>query len=265
MSFYTEVVGYLAPVAYWRLGEASGTVAADERGLYPGTYVNAPTLGVAGGITGDTNTGVTFVPASTTYMNVPHASGINITGDLTICAWVYCPSNQSNYAAILSKRTSSVATPYTFHFRSTTNTLGFAYTNAAGTTWYDDANGGVVPTGQWAFVAVVREPNVPRVTYYVNGVAKAGGTPTFTGAYAGNTQDMRSGNNVVIAANGLSATVDEVAIWNRALTAAEVAALYTAGHDPSTPFITGGSAPTGGTAIASRPIGTAVALVPKGR
>lgn len=37
-----------SPVAYWRLGESSGTVATDETGNYPGTFVGSPTLGVAG-------------------------------------------------------------------------------------------------------------------------------------------------------------------------------------------------------------------------
>jgi hypothetical protein len=35
------------PVAYWRLGEASGAVAADESGSFDGTYVGNPTLGQA--------------------------------------------------------------------------------------------------------------------------------------------------------------------------------------------------------------------------
>ncbi|MBE3072480.1 MAG: PKD domain-containing protein, partial [Acidobacteria bacterium] len=42
-----------APLGYWRVGEASGTNAADVMGANDGTYVGSPTLGVAGLLTGD--------------------------------------------------------------------------------------------------------------------------------------------------------------------------------------------------------------------
>ena len=57
---YADVVNSLNPVAYWRLGESSGTVAVDETGNYNGTYVGSPTLGVDGLLLGDTNTAVSF-------------------------------------------------------------------------------------------------------------------------------------------------------------------------------------------------------------
>ena len=45
---YAATVLADAPVGYWRLGEASGTSAADEIGAHNGTYVGSPTLGVTG-------------------------------------------------------------------------------------------------------------------------------------------------------------------------------------------------------------------------
>lgn len=47
-----------SPVAYWRLGEASGTTAADEVGIRPGTYEGGFTLGQTGAISGDANKAV---------------------------------------------------------------------------------------------------------------------------------------------------------------------------------------------------------------
>jgi hypothetical protein len=48
MSYQGEVL-VDSPVGYWRLGETSGTIANDETANnLDGTYVNAPTLGVAG-------------------------------------------------------------------------------------------------------------------------------------------------------------------------------------------------------------------------
>ena len=48
-----------SPLAYWRLGEASGTTAADSSGnSRNGTYAGSPALGAASLITGDANTSV---------------------------------------------------------------------------------------------------------------------------------------------------------------------------------------------------------------
>jgi len=58
VSYSAEILAD-SPTAYWRLGESSGTTAADETGTHAGTYVNTPTLGVAGALD-DGNTAVTF-------------------------------------------------------------------------------------------------------------------------------------------------------------------------------------------------------------
>jgi hypothetical protein len=46
-----------SPAAYWRLGESSGTTAVDQVGVYNGTYINSPTLGVDGIFAGNTAAG----------------------------------------------------------------------------------------------------------------------------------------------------------------------------------------------------------------
>lgn len=54
---YAGDVTALSPVGYWRLGDASGTAAVATVGSN-GTYVDTPTLGVAGLLTGDADTAV---------------------------------------------------------------------------------------------------------------------------------------------------------------------------------------------------------------
>lgn len=57
---YANVIASQGPSAYWRFNEASGTVMAEERGLYPGVYqTTGITLGTTGLLTGDTNKSVT--------------------------------------------------------------------------------------------------------------------------------------------------------------------------------------------------------------
>ena len=43
---YQLTVANQLPVSYWRLGETSGTAAADSAGTRTGTYVGNPTLGL---------------------------------------------------------------------------------------------------------------------------------------------------------------------------------------------------------------------------
>ena len=68
-----------SPRAYWRLGEASGTSAADSSGNNrTGTYLNTPTLSQTGALTADTNTAVAF---NGTPANDPHEQRIRAVLD----------------------------------------------------------------------------------------------------------------------------------------------------------------------------------------
>lgn len=89
------------PEAYWRLGEPSGLIANDETTVYDGTYVGSPTLGVTGLLVNDSDTGVTlngssqyvtstYDFASTGTSDFAIYSIINLTNlttDHTILAW----------------------------------------------------------------------------------------------------------------------------------------------------------------------------------
>src|SRR5947199_303228 len=71
---------------YWRLGEASGTSAADSAGTNTGTYVGSPTLGVAGALTDDADTAVTFASASSQRVDIPFI-GAYQAGDCSYECW----------------------------------------------------------------------------------------------------------------------------------------------------------------------------------
>src|SRR5215204_2208436 len=57
---YADNVLADSPASYWRLGESSGTVAADAAGNNPGVYTGGVTLGVPGGLANDLNTSASF-------------------------------------------------------------------------------------------------------------------------------------------------------------------------------------------------------------
>jgi len=60
MTGYERAVRASAPVAYWRLGETTGLTAEDEIGNYDLTYVGPPTLGADSLVTVETDKAVTF-------------------------------------------------------------------------------------------------------------------------------------------------------------------------------------------------------------
>lgn len=97
---YSSSVEGTSPVAYWRLGESSGTTAADEEGSHDGTYVGSPTLGATGALYGAANTGVEF-DGATQYVDVPYAAALN-PSTISVEAWLKVASGSGTYRNIVS-------------------------------------------------------------------------------------------------------------------------------------------------------------------
>ena len=59
-AYRAAVLGTAGLIAYWRLGEATGSVAADEKGANPGGYSGGLTLGDPGALAGDADASAQF-------------------------------------------------------------------------------------------------------------------------------------------------------------------------------------------------------------
>lgn len=81
-SSFAEVLANLSPTAWWRLGEASGTLV-DNIGTADATAVNTPTYGTTTAL-GDGDDGMTFANASAEYLTVTHQSSLNLGDVFTI-------------------------------------------------------------------------------------------------------------------------------------------------------------------------------------
>lgn len=87
-SQYVAAILADAPLAYWRLGESSGTVAADSSGNgHTGTYVGGPTLGVTGALFSDPDTAVAFNGGQGVSID-DGASAVYNTASVSVEAWV---------------------------------------------------------------------------------------------------------------------------------------------------------------------------------
>ena len=70
LDVYRPLILAAKPVGYWRLGESSGAVAADEtRNQHQGKYVKQPKLGQPGAISGDFISSITLDGKS--YVEIP--------------------------------------------------------------------------------------------------------------------------------------------------------------------------------------------------
>ena len=98
---YEELVRSLGPVAYWRLGEQSGTNANDDTaGLHDGTYTNTPTLGADPLLTNHGGTSVSFASASSEFADVADAAGdLAPKAESTLLAWFNTSTDANDYIA----------------------------------------------------------------------------------------------------------------------------------------------------------------------
>jgi len=203
----------LAPVSYWRLGESSGTVAVDAMGSNNGTYTNAPTLGATGALTGDTDTAVTFASASSQYVTIPHAAALHPGDVISISAWFKRATSGAAHAIWSNGPTDALLWIFSDnHLYFSREGVGNMFASTATIT---DTN--------WHHVVATKN-GATTIVYYDGAVmAGSGSNQTLTDSGAASTIGRDSGSDYF---NG---TIDEPAIWNRALSAAEVATLYAAG------------------------------------
>jgi hypothetical protein len=241
---YSQVVMSKSPLAYLRLGEVSGTTAADETTAHPGTYVNAPTLGVSGMVAAG-NTAAAFARASSQRVEWTTLGtiGANIltsswmfwikTSDITNtgCILGAFDTGTSQACQILTNRSSSdtfLASSTMFYIRGTdAKQLRGAITANI----YDGLPHCViaVPTSATTFAIYVDGASVA--------VSYNGNTTPVTFAAFGFAMGVSMRNLRGVYDNPLSATLDEVAVFPSRLSAADAAEIYAAGsaYDPLSP------------------------------
>jgi hypothetical protein len=224
MTYYREVMAD-SPVAYWRLGEASGTTAVDAIGSYNGTYVSSPTLGVEGAVVG--NTAVTLGGSS--YISLGDVLDMG-TSDWTIEGWV--KTTDSDFAVFSKSVTAAGNGRY-----------GVYYTGGNLNALFDPPSGDVVlaswastipKNGSWHHIAATFNRD-ELMKLYCDGALRAS---TSISAYNG--EDLQSNflanigayqnalNTGVYELLNLVGSIDEVAIYNTALSPARIAAHYAA-------------------------------------
>lgn len=205
-------------VAWWPFDEQSGSTAFDVIAGNNGTLVGKPTA-----VSGIIDRGLSFDHVKD-YVEVPSHSLLNVgTGDFSIDAWVQTLASDRGVEAIVDKRT---AEPTGYSFFVYRGRLGLQL--AAGGTYTNFISKAFVADGQPHHVAVtVVRSQADGIRFYLDGVPTL---PRFNplpyqGPSLDNNAPLRLGANSAFKEAFWDGLLDEVEIFNRALSPNEVATL----------------------------------------
>jgi hypothetical protein len=241
-GYYNLIKSYPSLMAYWRMDDTGITLQDYSGNGRNGQYrfTGSSTLlgvteNVAGALFGDSDTAVKFSldgTFSAEYGGAKVTSGmaaITANQDLTLEAWVYPETTDAvdRFVVVLGQKT--VAFGANFCINNNVIEVG----NSAGAT----SSGATVTPNQWQHIVVVFNSSGSKV--YVNGVQ--------TGSTTVKTSDDTTGKACLgmLSDNDsyFLGRLDEVAVYNSALTAQQVQDNYTAGTTGVLPSDGSGGSP----------------------
>ena len=211
-------LNYPSPMSQWNFSEGSGCVANDSYGINNGILKNnCPSISPSW-VIGKIGNALSF-NGSSNNVSVNNSANLNFTTSMSVSAWIkwnIVPSTGMAYATIVNKNGDSQyrlqhnATNSKFEFGIKTNTGGSYLTSITTPTdgvWYH-----LVGTWDGAFVKI-----------YVNGVLEQ--TTGRTGVIPGSSVPLKIGSSS-LDARWFNGIIDEVNLWDRALSQEEVIQVY---------------------------------------
>ncbi len=254
-DFYARTVNASDPQFSWRLGEASGSTAADSSGGgITATYGTGVTLGQPGGVSGTTDTSAALngttsgrLASSVSAPSLPVFSAeawfktTTVSGGKIIGFGNLAAGDSSNYDKHI-------------YMRNDGRLVFGVYTNTTATL----ASANAYNDGLWHHVVGTEGPS--GLAFYVDG-ALVGSNPAVTTNQNYSGYWRVGGDNIngwpnVPSSKYFNGSIDEVAVYTSALSASDVAAHYSAGNasapdlaPPVGPTTVGGSFAAGNTTL----------------
>jgi hypothetical protein len=225
------------PAAYWRLGEAGGSVLVDELGVSHGSYAGGVTLAEPGALEFNDDPAAAF-DGATGYASVPVIDAINTLGSAgAIEVWCKCRSFATDMNLFDCRTLSGALRAYHLAPATINRTPGIVRFTAGGNTsgpYYDCTQITVltdvaVEVDRWVHLVAVYDGPASRI--YVDGADR---TVSVFGTYGPlpvvTDNPMRIGRHPTITGNYFfNGCIDEIAIYRHALDADRVMAHYRAG------------------------------------
>jgi hypothetical protein len=230
-GYEATVIG-MNPLAYYRLNETNGIAAYDYFGGNAGGYGAGAVQAVPGpqgpalfGFeTNNAGVGVSVTPSS--WVTAPFGS--LSTNTVTMAMWVNPNGTFDQFAGLLVNRGAGVAGGFGY----TGGQIGYTWNNNNANT-YNFRSGFIPPLGQWSFVGVVVTPTNATIYYGnpPNPLQTAANAIAHTSDVFGNNWQIGSDNNDGLngGARNFAGSIDEVVVFTRSLSLAEMQTLYSVG------------------------------------
>ena len=204
-------------VAGYAFSEGAGTTTTDASGNgLAGTLTSGPAW-----VAGRNGTGLAF-NGSNTYVNLGNPALLQLTGSMTLSAWVYETANVGDDGQIIAKSDSDSGWQLKSSPDTGVRTFAIAITNASGVTIQRYSNT-VRALNTWYHVTGVFDASAQTLNLYVNGVldngALSGSVPASQAASSVNVNIGRRTGGFYI-----QGTIDDVRVYARALGLAEIQA-----------------------------------------
>ena len=203
-------------VGYWSLDEGNGQTANDSSGNgNNGTLTNGPKW------TTGKNIGALDFDGTNDYVDLGSGSSLDITSTLTLSAWIK-PDVVSGDRHIVAKASSNNVSNRAYFIRAQNANAQFVIVQ--GGTANAIAQTSAFTAGQWTHIVGTYDGVTQRI--YIDGVEK--NSTARTGAIDSETGKAYIGT--IFPTNALfDGQIDEVRIYNRALSASEIRFLYNRG------------------------------------
>ena len=151
------------------------------------------------------------------YVSVTQDSEINISGDITLSAWIY-RTKTTSYNAIFTKRQVGGSMNYQFTINNSNGQIGLGH---SGGSWVYNTTT-TLATDVWYHVAVTVSSGTAQ--FYVNGVSE----DSFSGiSINANTHNLIIG--ATVGYNYFGGNIDEASIFNSALSSSDISSIYNSG------------------------------------
>lgn len=216
----------------WRLNESSGTIAADASGNKNlGTLRGGATHTAAGRI----NSAI-LLDGADDNVAIPSSSTLNnLTNKLTLSAWLYRTSAKTGWQSLIARQYGT-GTQDQFSLALSGNSYYFTLNTV--NNGLRTATAGSNKLNEWVHVAGVYDGSTMKL--YING-ALAATTLNTTGNVRLDSKPLylgaaANGSDPNATSESIAGVVDDLRVYNRALSATEIQTVYKGLTNPGTPL-----------------------------
>lgn len=213
---------YAGLTGYWKMDEGSWTGAAGQVADSSGNGNNGTAYGGANTTFGKLGNAGNF-DGSNDYVNAGSAASLNPTTAITIGAWVNL--NQVGVPYVITSRQGADGQTYSLWINSD-NRL-YLYLSSDGATWNMTMNSAVALAAANTWYHLVGTYDRTNLRLYINGAANGTPVGATSNIYSGTATNRISWDSGSTYLNGL---IDDVRIYNRALSSQEISNLYNSGN-----------------------------------